>query len=364
MKIKEIIKYLEDYAPVSFQESYDNSGLITGNSEQEATSALITLDTTEAVVDEAIEKGANLIISHHPIIFSGLKKITGKTYVERTVIKAIKNNIAIYAAHTNLDNAPNGVNSTICEKLGLKNCKAVQALQGKLKKIITFVPEDYADKVRDALFTAGAGHIGNYDKCSYSSTGIGSFRPGENTNAFVGEKNVLHYENEVKIETVFYSYQQNAIIKSLIKSHPYEEPAFDIISLDNESSNAGAGMIGELENPEDELKFLEQLKVTFNAQRIRHTQILGKSITKVAVCGGSGSFLLKSAIAQNADIFISSDFKYHDFFEADNKILIADVGHFETEQFTKELFYSILKKKFNKFACFFSQTNTNPVKYL
>ncbi len=364
MKIKEITKVLEEYAPLSIQESYDNAGLLTGNFETEVSGILLTLDTTEEVVEEAIEKGANLIISHHPIIFSGLKRITGANYIERTILKAIKNDIAIYASHTNMDNATNGVNSILCEKLALKNCKPLQPLGGILKKIVTFVPHENAEKLREALFAAGAGNIGNYDKCSYNTSGIGSFRAGENTNAFVGEKNILHFENETKIETIFYSHNKNLIIKALKENHPYEEPAYDIYSLDNFVENMGSGMIGELENEQDETEFLNFVKTTFKAERIKHTKLSGKKIKRVALCGGSGNFLLKTAINQNADIFISADFKYHDFFDADNKIVIADVGHFETEQFTKELFYSIVTKKFNNFACFFSQINTNPIKYL
>lgn len=363
MKIKDITNFLEEFAPLSLQESYDNSGLITGNSSDELTGVLITLDTIEEVVDEAIKLNCNMIVSHHPIIFSGLKKITGKNYVERTVIKAIKNDIAIYAVHTNADNVFWGVNSVICKKLRLKNCKILSPVKNKLKKIVTFVPQKDIDNVRNAIFEAGAGNIGNYDNCSFNSEGKGTFRANENANPYVGKLNELHFEKEIRIETVFPAYLENKIVNSLLKSHPYEEVAYDIYSLDNKLDIAGAGMIGELENEEDEKLFLQKLKDIFKVPIIRHTKLLNKNIKKVALCGGAGSFLLKNAIAAHADIFISGDFKYHEFFDAENRIIIADIGHFESEQYTKELFYEILTKKFNNFACFLSEINTNQVNY-
>lgn len=364
MKIREITNYLEEFAPLALQESYDNAGLIIGNPDTELSSALLTLDTTEEVVEEAVKKGSNLIISHHPIIFGGLKKITGRNFTERTIIKAIQNNIAIYASHTNLDNAQFGLNSLLCEKLNLKNCKALQTITGILKKLVVYVPLAQAEAVRKAIFEAGAGHIGNYDSCSFNAPGRGSFKAGENSNPFTGEIGKIHFEDEIRIETVFPAFLQNKIIDNMIKVHPYEEPAYDIYSLDNQYAFAGSGKIGELEKETDEMEFLKKLKTIFDAKSIKYTALRGKKIKKVALCSGSGSFLLKNAISQKADIFISGDFKYHDYFNAENKIVIADIGHYETEQYTKELFYRILKEKFSNFACFFSEINTNPIKYL
>lgn len=361
MKLKEIISFLENYSPLALQESYDNSGLITGDINSEISSALLTIDTTEEVVDEAISKNCNLIISHHPIIFSGIKSLTGKNYIERTIIKAVKNDIAIYAMHTNLDISNNGVNDKICEKLNLKNCKPLSK-ETNLKKIITYVPEKYADKIRSSIFNAGAGHIGNYSDCSFNSTGQGSFKALEGTKPFVGEKNKIHFENEIKIESIFPDYLQNKIINALINSHPYEEPAYDIYKLENKN-NFGLGRIGNLNHKISEMEFLKTLKETFGGV-VRYTKLLNKPIKKVAVCGGSCSFLLNKAINSGADIFVSSDFKYHQFFDAENKIIIADLGHFETEQFTKELFYDILTKKFINFAVHFSKIKTNPINYL
>ncbi len=364
MQLKQIAQYLESIAPLAFQESYDNAGLIIGQPDDEISGILITLDITEEILDEAISKKLNLIVAHHPIIFGGIKKLNGKTYIERCVAKAVKNDIAIYAAHTNLDSVFGGVNSKIAEKLELQNCRILAPMPGFLKKLVTFVPTADAEKVRKALFDAGAGNIGNYDSCSFNSNGTGSFRGNDQTNPYVGEKNQLHLEEETRIETIFPKHLQSGIIHALLNAHPYEEVAYDIYPLDNDYQQGGIGMIGELEKPMDEMHFLLKLKEAFNCQVVKHTALLGKSISKVAVCGGSGSTYLNKAIAQKADIFISGDFKYHQFFDAENQIIIADIGHFESEQFTKEVFYELLTKKFPKFAVHLSEINTNPVNYL
>lgn len=364
MKIREIISSIESFAPLAFQEDYDNAGLIVGDQEQEAKGALITVDVTEEIIDEAINKKINLIIAHHPIIFVGLKKITGKNYIERIIIKALKNNIAIYAAHTNLDNIQGGVNSKIAEKLNLQNTRILAPLNNHLMKLVYFVPVGHAEQTRKAVFDAGAGHIGNYDMCSYNMEGVGSFRAGEDTHPFVGKKNKIHYEDEIRIETIFPKHLKHKIINALIEAHPYEEVAYDIYPLDNKLDKVGAGIIGELAKEVPEIEFLELVKKTFQAQCIRHTKLFNKPISKIAVCGGSGSFLLNEAIKQSADIFISADFKYHQFFDAEDKIIIADIGHFESEQVTKELFYELLIKKFPKFAVYLTEINSNPINYL
>ncbi|KAF0238218.1 MAG: hypothetical protein FD181_1244 [Prolixibacteraceae bacterium] len=361
--LKDVTNFLESFAPLGLQEPYDNAGLITGDVYTDISTILITLDVTEKVVDEAIKKNAQLIVAHHPIVFSGLKKFTGKNYVERTVIKAIKNDIAIYAAHTNLDNVENGVNQKICEKLGLQNYRILQPANGQLKKLVTFIPVEHLNPVREAVFNAGAGNIGNYDSCGFTAEGLGSFRGNENANPFVGEKGEIHAEKEIRFETIFPGYFQGKVIDALKKTHPYEEVAYDIYPLDNQFDKAGMGMIGTVAAPVSETVFLRQIKSVFNTGVIKHTALKGKAIEKVAVCGGAGSFLLNAAIAAGADIFVSSDFKYHQYFEAENKIVIADIGHFESEQFTKELFYELLMKNFPKFAVHLSEVNTNPVFY-
>lgn len=364
MKIKEITSYLESFAPVLLQEDYDNAGLIVGNPETDVTGILVTIDSTEVIIDEATRIGANLIIAHHPIVLSGLKKINGKSYIERTIIKAIKNDIAIYAIHTNIDSILGGVNSKIAEKLTLQNTKILETKSNHLLKLVYFVPSEHAENTRNAIFVAGAGQIGNYDMCSFNVEGKGSFRAGEGTDPFVGKKGELHFENEIRVEVILPKHLVNNVVKSLMESHPYEEVAYDIYVLKNDFEGVGSGIIGELKTEMSEMDFLNLLKSTFNAQGIRYTKLLNKPIKKVAICGGSGSFLLNKAIGKNADVFVSSDFKYHQFFDAENKILIADIGHFESEQFTKELIYELLIKKFPKFAVHLSEINSNPINYL
>lgn len=364
MKIKEITSYLESLVPLNYQESYDNCGLIVGNANDDCTGVIISLDCVETIVDEAIEKGCNLIISHHPIVFKGLKKINGNNYVERTVIKAIKNDIAIYAIHTNLDNVHFGVNQMICETLGLVNAKVLVPKNGQLCKLVTFCPDNRAAEVRDALFAAGCGHIGSYENCSFNQSGKGTFKGGEDTNPYVGKKGELHMESEMKIETIMPVHLKSKVVKVLLEAHPYEEVAFDILPLINNHPQVGSGMIAELETPMDEMDFLVHLKTTMNAHGIRYTNLLNKKIKNVAVCGGAGSFLLHSAKAAGADVFITGDFKYHEFFDAENQLLIADIGHYESEQYTKQLIYRILIEKFPTFALHLSTINTNPINYL
>ncbi|MBI9068628.1 MAG: Nif3-like dinuclear metal center hexameric protein [Salinivirgaceae bacterium] len=365
MIISDITNYIEEIAPLPFQESYDNAGLIVGNKNSEITGVLITLDVTEDVVQDAINQNLNLIIAHHPIVFSGLKKINGNNYVERTVIKAIKNDIAIYAAHTNIDSVLyNGVNSKICEKLGLEKTKILAPSKENLNKVVVFVPHKNADEVRKAMLDADAGKIGNYDSCTFNLQGHGTFKAGENASPHIGEINKVHTEPETRIETVVPNHLLNKVISAMIKAHPYEEVAHDIYDLKNTWSQVGAGMIGELPEAIETMEFLKNLKKTFNCDFIRHTQLTSDKIKKVAVCGGAGSFLLKDAIRAKADIFITGDFKYHQFFDAENHIIIADIGHFESEQYTKELFFELLTRKFSNFAIRLTKVNTNPIKYL
>jgi len=361
-RIYEVISYLEELVPICYQESYDNSGLLVGNPNAELEKGLICLDVTQSVLDEAIDTGCNLIISHHPLIFNPLKKITGATLCENLVIQAIKNDIVIYAVHTNLDNILCGVNQRFAEKLGLKNMRILRSTQHNLYKLVTYIPEKQAEMVRNALFDAGAGTIGNYKSCSYNSEGYGTFMANENANPFVGNKNEVHQEKEIRTEVIFPVHLKRQIISALITTHPYEEPAFDILPIANTNPNIGAGMIGELETAMNESEFLQFLKKQLQLSCIKHSKFRGKEIKKVAVCGGSGAFLIPDAIAQKADIFISSELKHNHFIESAENILLTDIGHFESEIQTKFLLYDILIKKFRTFAV--SLKEENPITYL
>jgi len=364
MQINKVIEFLEELSPTHYAESYDNVGLLVGDSSTELTGVLITHDTLPEVVDEAIDKGCNFIVSFHPIIFSGLKKITGKSYIEKTVIKAIKNDIAIYAIHTALDVSWQGVNDIVLSKLGAINKQILIPKEKTIKKLTTYIPINNAESLRKSLFDVGAGSIGNYDNCSFNFEGNGTYRGNIDSNPVIGEKGVFHTEKEVSINITFPSHLEGKIIKSLLKSHPYEEVAYEVTTLDNSNQHIGLGMTGELENPMSETDFLNFLKEKLPTKCIRHSNLLGKEIKKIAVLGGSGSFATKSAIASGADIFISADFKYHDFYQAENKIIIADIGHYESEQFTKNILFEFLRKKITKFAVALSEFNTNPINYL
>jgi dinuclear metal center YbgI/SA1388 family protein len=363
MIIQEITHYLESCAPLSLQESYDNSGLIVGDVTTEVKGVLIALDCTEEVINEAIAKKCNLIITHHPIVFSGLKKITGKNFVERILIQAIRNRLSIYAIHTNLDNLIDGVNKVMADKLKLVNRKVLLPSQNQLIKLEVYIPKTHFELVRNSLFEAGAGAIGKYADCSFSHDGLGSFTAQDGANPHIGKVGYLHLENEIKLEVVFESFRQAEILFAMRKTHPYEEIAYNLIPLSNQHSYIGAGIIGDLVEEIEFEKLLEIVKNQFKTSVIRYNDSRKKIIKKIAVCGGAGKFLLKSAIHQKADIFITSDFKYHDFFEPENHLSVLDIGHFESEQFTIELIADILKEKFTTFAILLTEINTNPVKY-
>lgn len=364
MKVAEIIRIFDDYAPFRYQESYDNSGLQVGDPGDEVKGALLSLDITEAVLDEAIAKNCNLVIAHHPLIFSGIKNLTGRNYVQRIVQKAIKNDINLLAVHTNLDNMRQGVNKRIADRLGLQETRILAPVSGNLLKLCTYVPSGQAEHLRTALFTAGAGHIGQYSECSFSSTGSGTFRGSKDSKPFIGVAGGMR-ENiqEDKIEVLVPVHVKNQVEQALLAAHPYEEVAYDWLQLQNHNPETGAGMTGSLPGALTAMDFLALLKKQMKTAVVRHTALPGKPVQKIAVCGGSGSFLLKDAIAAGADVFVTSDFKYHQFFDAEGKILIADIGHFESEQFTVEIFDDILKKKNVTFAVLLSTLDTNPIKY-
>lgn len=361
-RIIDVIQVLENWAPPRLQESYDNSGLICGDAHGACSGVVVCLDSTEAVIDEAIEKGYNLVVAHHPILFVGIKSLTGKTYPERTIIKAIRNNIAIYALHTNLDAIYTGVNKKIGVLLGIEKPTILRKAEQHLLQLVTYVPEDAAEKVRCAVFAAGAGAIGNYDECSFNTSGIGTFRPGPGSDPVLGNHGIREVVSEQRIEVILPTWKRQAVLDALWKAHPYEEVAFQFFKTENTTQDAGSGMIGMLPKAIPYTIFFDLLKSTFGGT-IRYTKPIKTHVQKIAWCGGSGSFLLQDALRNNADVFITSDFKYHQFFDAEDRILIADIGHFENEQFTIELIYTHLKDNFPNFAGCQTGIQTNPIHY-
>ena len=363
MLINDVLSSLEELAPLSYAEDFDNVGLLVGDKQTTVTGILVTHDTLETVVDEAIEKNCNLIVSFHPIVFSGIKKFNGQDYVNRVVVKAIKNDIAIYATHTALDNVKHGVNRTIADKLSLINRSILIPKQQHLSKLTTYIPYAHAASLRTALFNAGAGNISNYEHCSFNTEGYGTFKGNESTNPYIGQPGLTHTEEETQISVVFEKHLQSRILKTLFNSHPYEEVAYEVVTLNNNYEEIGLGMIGDLPQPMDGKDFLAYLKKQMNTATVRHTALLDRPISRIAVLGGSGSFAIKNAKRQGADAYITADLKYHDFYQAENQLLLCDIGHYESEQYTKSLLIEYLREKFPNFAIILSDINTNPVNY-
>lgn len=364
MKLEEVLKYLDEIAPFKLQEEYDNSGLQIGDMKSEVSSALLALDCTEEVLDEAIKLSSNLLIVHHPLLFKGVKSVGNTSELDRIIRKAIKNDIAIIAIHTNLDNVIHGVNKKIADVLQLDKVKILSSKTNTLRKLSFYCPKSETEKVKKAIFKAGAGNVGNYSECSFTSEGVGSFKPNSDSNPVYGEKNKLELIEEDRIEVLLPSYLESKVVSALIHSHPYEEVAYDIFPILNQNKEVGSGMIGMLDEETDFNDFLNQVKKKFKANGIRYTKPHKEKVKKIGLCGGSGSFLLKDAINQNADVFISADFKYHQFFEAEGKIVILDIGHYETEQYTPELLQELLSEKIPNFVTHLSRTNTNPIIYI
>jgi dinuclear metal center YbgI/SA1388 family protein len=364
MRLKDLCSFLDSAVPLSFQEGYDNAGLQVGQPEKEVNSALLTLDVTEDILDEAGYAGCDVIISHHPLIFNGIKRLSGKTPAEKILLKAIRQDVAVYSAHTNLDVLDNGVSRKMASKMNLANIRVLSPLKNRLLKLVTYIPDNHFNKVRDALFNAGAGVIGNYDRCGFSTSGTGSFRAGEDTTPFSGERGSEHFEKETRFETVLFSHLKDKVIRALLDSHPYEEVAFDLYNLENQNIEFGMGSIGELPVALEEKEFLKLLSEVFSARGIRYSKPTGNKITKVAMCGGAGSTLIHDAIAAGADAFVTADIRYHTFFDTGEKLLLVDIGHFESEKFSAEILYDLIIKKFPTFAVRFSEKNTNPINYL
>ncbi|GAB2770025.1 Nif3-like dinuclear metal center hexameric protein [Rhabdobacter roseus] len=362
-QLHEIIQQLERWAPPAYQESYDNAGLIVGDPAQPVRGVLCSLDCTEAVVDEAIQKGCNVVVAHHPIVFKGLKSLTGRTYVERTVLKAIKHDVALYAIHTNLDSVVDGVNWMIAARLGLQNVKVLAPKKQLLMKLTTFVPLTDTPAVLEALYAAGAGRIGEYSGCSFRTLGTGTFTPGAAANPTLGTRGEPEEVQEHRVEVLFSAYLERRILSALREAHPYEEVAYYLHTLENENQEVGAGAVGELPEPLAVPDFLRFLKEKMETPLVKYTEPAGTMVRRVAVCGGVGSFLLPAAKQAQADAFVTADYKYHEFFDAEGRLMICDIGHYESEVHTKDILYKYLSEKFDNFALYLSEVNTNPVRY-
>ncbi|MBC7556595.1 MAG: Nif3-like dinuclear metal center hexameric protein [Chryseobacterium sp.] len=363
MNVKEVVAELGNLFPLQEAEDFDNVGLLCGNLEREVSGILICHDALESVVEEAISKNINFIVAFHPIIFSGLKSITGKNYVEKSVLKALENKIAIYAIHTSFDNDYFGVNFKICETLGLKNQKILMPKKNALKQLQVYVPKEYSESVKESLFNAGAGNIGFYDECSFKISGDGTFRPTEGSKPFSGTLNIRENANEDGISVIFESYKLNKILTAMKSAHPYEEVAYQVINLDNENQYSGLGRFGEFEEDLDIEDFLKLIKEKFNLKVIKYSQTSNKKIKKVGVLGGSGASGISSAIENSCDAYLTGDLKYHDFFSVEDKMLLCDIGHFESEQYIVDQLFEKLSQKFTTFAILKSGENTNPIKY-
>jgi len=363
MVLKELCTFLESKASLSYQEEYDNAGLLIGDPDMEISGAILCLDITEDVLDEAIGRGFNMIISHHPLIFKGLKKLIHGSAETVLLSKAIKNDLAIFSIHTNLDNSLDGLNGLLMKKLGITGYQVLYPQKRLLFKLVTFCPVEYAGKIRLALFEAGAGHIGNYDSCSFNVSGQGTFRASENTNPFVGEKNVVHFEDEIRIEVIVPDHVRNQVVSSLIKNHPYEEVAYDLYPLDNYFSKIGSGAVGTLPREQSGKDFLFLVKKSLGLTVIRHSKVGSRLVKRIGICSGSGSSLIPQALEAEVDVLLTADLKYHDFFLAGDHMLLVDIGHYESEHWVKEWLYDALIEKFPNFACLISQVNTNPIHY-
>jgi dinuclear metal center YbgI/SA1388 family protein len=332
MKCDNIIKIIEDWAPKSIAWEKDNVGLQVGSLRREVKNILLCLDVNEKVIDEASKKNCNLIISHHPLLFRSLKKIDIERDQKSKILeKLIKKDITLYSAHTNLDFTKDGVSFQLADKLGLSNQRFLLNKSSNLNKLIVFVPVDNADKVAEAMHSAGAGIIGEYSHCSFRTIGMGTFKGSNKSKPSMGVKGKLNKVSEVKIEVLVNSFDLHKVISSMKKIHPYEEVAFDVYPMVNENFNYGMGVIGDLKKELTAKEFLTYVSKSLRINNFRFNKGSKFRIKKVAVCGGSGSDLLETAIKSKADAFVTADVKYHTFQDAEDEILLIDAGHYETE---------------------------------
>ena len=364
MTIKDVTTFLEQKFPLYLQEDFDNCGVQCGDVRQEISGAMVCFEMSEQVIDEAIDKGCNLVISHHPLMLKrGICKIVPTDRVGAMICKALAHNMVLYSMHTNIDSGEGGGNDAFAEKLRLRNVKVLEPHKGMYRKLVVFVPKENAETLKSALFAVGCGVQGNYDSCGYTLHGQGQFRPLEGANPHIGEENHLEHVDEERVEMIYPTGLQRAVVQAIYDNHPYEEPAFDLLPLENESRTIGLGRIGELPKELPVSDFLGYLKDNLGFIHCRYCGDETKMIRKVAVCGGGGSSFIDLAIASGADAYVSGDFKYHDFFKSYQKTLLVDIGHYEGEFFIKNIIFNLLNEKFSTFATLISKMESLEVKF-
>jgi len=364
MTIKQVTQFLEQKFPLYLQEDFDNCGVQCGDVRQEITGAMVCFEMSEQVIDEAIAEGCNLVISHHPLILKrGITKILPTDRVGAMICKALAHNMVLYSMHTNIDSGVGGGNDVFAEKLNLQNVKVLEPHKGLYRKLVVFVPKENAEALKSALFEIGCGVQGNYDSCGYTVHGQGQFRPLKGANPHIGEENQLEHVEEERIEMIYPTGLQRTVVQAIYEHHPYEEPAFDLLPLENESRTIGLGRIGELPKVMPVSEFLECLKDKLGFEHCRYAGDTTKMIHKVAVCGGGGSSFIDLAIASGADAYVSGDFKYHDFFKSHSGTLLVDIGHYEGEYFIKNIIHQQIKENFTNFAALISKMEKVEVKY-
>ena len=363
MTVGDLCGWLEQRAPLRFQEDYDNSGLLVGQRSWTVTGVLCCLDADEAVVHEAVARGCNVVLSHHPIVFKGLKRLTGATAVERTVALALKHNVALYAGHTNWDSIQGGVSFSLAQRLGLVAPRIMMPRGGELLNLVVYVPAEHASPVAEAAFGAGAGRIGAYDECHFSGSGTGTFRPLDGAQPFVGQIGVREVADEHRLEFVLPKHRKSAVQQAVWAAHPYEEVAHSWISLDNSWSEVGYGAVGNLPEPIRLGDFLAVCAAQLGAESVRYsTSSLDRIVQRIAVCGGSGAEFAGAAAAAGADAYVTGDLKYHGFQDPPGGLVLVDVGHGESERPFIDDWAELIRSEFVTFAVLISETDNRPVR--
>ncbi len=363
IKCSELMKFMEEFAPVNLAEDYDNVGLLIGSRNQEIKKVLVCLDVTTKVVEEAVEKKVNLIVSHHPIIFKGLKRIVEEDPKGRLLYKLIRNGIGVYSAHTNMDFTHGGINDTLANLLGLSNIRNLKKhKEDRFFKIVVFVPEQNTDTVREAMCSAGAGWVGDYSDCTFMVKGTGTFKPLEGTNPYIGSKGNLEKVEEYRLETIVPQKKLKKVVNAMIEAHPYEEVAYDVYPMELSLKEYGFGKVGSLVETQKLDKFISTVKEKLNVKSVRVIGSVKKEIRNVAVfCGSFDTDVINSM--NGVDVLVTGDMKYHDALDAaEMGLCIIDAGHYSTERIMVPRLAWILSQRFASVDIETSILEENPIK--